>query len=648
VSEQPATAPVRTRHLWDYWRIIWEGRRILGTVVGVTLVVAILGTLALPKRYRAQTLVEFNLAQQVVVGGVTERSSARSVLDTEREFKTEFVKIDTRKMVEDAITQHDLTKAVPDLGRFKDPVGVLQHFVSADRLGQTNVAAITVSWSSPGEAALLANAVSETYVASDLNERVEAQKLRIEKYKETLGVKAGDRRAVIENELAIIKSGRPLDELLTLSTLKEKTSLATLWEQRGQAAKDLASASGVYGPASVEYREKSALVAQVDRQVKDALSAAVEELGRELKSLGGDPDAIAASQAPVTSLQQESNKEFEAELRKRVAEAEIIATFQESKARIIDPALPPRMPYTPKWPLNIMLALVVGFGFGGGLIFFKEYLDTTIKTLADVEQDLGLSLLCVVPLQDTDDQLDPIAKEALQTLRTGLLFASSARQDRVLLITASGPREGKTTLVRHLAEALAAAGEPVVVVDCDLRRGALSKLFKAARGQGLATFLAERKGRSLDEVLVKLSPNLALMPAGPLPPNPVDVISSPQFRQLLAELRERYRWVLVDSPPVGSVSDSILLANLADMVLMVLRHDTSDKEVVRRALTRLQGVGARIVGAALNGVDMSKAYNREYYYGRFYYGHYYGEESEAAGKDKPPSNPWTRLRKLLT
>ena len=641
-----AGAEKAPRHLWDYWRIIWEGRRILVTVLGVTLAVAILGTLLMPKRYTSEALTQIMLSQTVVLGAVSERSGSRSYFDEDRAFKTEFVKIKTHDTLMKAIDENGLREKVPRLGKLKEPAELLKRRLTIERLGQTNVASIAVSWSDPEEAALLANAVAETYVKSDLEARIAEMDARIARLRGSLTEKSGARKQVLERELAVIKSGRELDELLNLSTLKGSPTLAKLWEKLQEAKNELAVVRAQYGPAYPEVIAAGGKVREIERQVDDAVAAAVLDLENELRALGGDPTSIVPASTGGGSVQQESDEKLERDLQARVSQEEILKRTTEPQAKIIDRAVPARQASSPKWSLNLMLALIVGLGFGGGLVFFKDYLDTSVKTIDDVERALELPLLAVVPLQQEGAPPDKVAQEAYQTLRTGLLFASGGRRDRILLVTSSGPQEGKTTVVVNLAKALAAAGESVIVVDADLRKAQLTRALGGTRAKGLSTFLADASQRSWREVVTQVEPNLELLPTGPLPPNPVDLLGMQRFRELLQELRSSHQWVLIDSPPVSSVSDPVLLASLTEMVLVVMRHDHTDKDVARRALQRLSSVGARLVGAVLNGVDMQKAYNREYYYGRFFYGAYYGDDAPAQAKELGASATG-RMRKLL-
>jgi capsular exopolysaccharide synthesis family protein len=640
----PVSTPTSTdgagrtpRHLWDYWRIFWEGRRILGGTIGATLIVALVGTLLMPKRYSAEALVEVNLVQPAVLGSVIERGGARGFFDEDREFRTEFVKIKTKRMLDRAIEKEKLVDAVPDLAKSHAQAAILAHALDVDRLTQTNVAKITVSWGNPVEAAAIANAVATTYCAADLDERIEELNSRIARLEGSLEEKRGAGRDVIERDLATIKTNPPLETILGLSTMKANSNLQKLWTDLKDAERSISEMSGTFGAASAEMRNGLAVRDRIRSQIDDSRKVAVANLENEYRGLGGDPDAVKPQFHPITSTEQEINEKYTQQLLERLNDNKILLHTAEAKAHVIEPATAPANPYSPRLWLNLTLAIVVGLGFGGGYVLFRDFLDVSVKTLDDVEQDLGLNVLAVVPRHDTATP-DLVVKEAFQTLRTGLLFASGGRRSRVLLVTSGAPQEGKSTIVSQLARSIAAGGESVVVVDCDMRRGTVARQLgvkPGQSGQGLSNYLADASARSWKDVVVEAGPKLSVIPTGPVPPNPVDLLGLDRFRTLLHDLRGAYDWVILDSAPVSSVSDAVLLASLAEMIMVVVRHDTTDKEVIRRALQRVRAVGGHVIGAVLNDVDMSKTYNRDYYYGRFYYGSYYGKEDDASTPGKP-------------
>jgi capsular exopolysaccharide synthesis family protein len=617
------------RQVWDYWRIIREGWKILAACLLVTVTVAVVGTLLLPKRYRAEVLIEINLAPATILGSQVERGLSRSYFEQERAFKTEFVRMRTRDMLTRAIAVNDLDQKVPLLGRMRDPIDILQKLTRAEMHSQTNVARLSVSWTDPKAAATIANAIGETYVQSDLDERIQTLTQRQRRLEQSAVETSTTRRAQLQYELSVLERDTDLDTLMTLTSLSSNEELRRLKERQDTLRQELESLVQTHASNHPEVKAKRGQVGEVRRQVAGVVSAVRADVTEELDALGGPlPEAEYRRQESMT---REAGLSMQKDLLEKMQEHRAALELAEPKARIIDPALPPKRPYAPNLFLNLALAIVVGGGLGGGLVFFRDYLDVSVRSIDDVERDLGLNLLAVVPHRHAAAD-DRVVAEAFQTLRTGLLFASRGRRDRVLLVTSAGPQEGKSTVVADLARSLAGSGESVAVVDCDLRRPTAGRLFGVASERGLSNYLADASQADWRPFLQAIDGKLGVLPTGPIPPNPIDLLNLPRFAELLKGLKEGHDWVILDSPPASSVSDSVVLASQSDLLLLVIRHDHTDREVVRRSLGRLQGVGASIVGAVLNDVDMRKGYNRDYYYGRFYYGHYYGAEGSAGGR----------------
>ncbi|HEV8375992.1 MAG TPA: CpsD/CapB family tyrosine-protein kinase, partial [Candidatus Polarisedimenticolia bacterium] len=223
-----------------------------------------------------------------------------------------------------------------------------------------------------------------------------------------------------------------------------------------------------------------------------------------------------------------------------------------------------------------------------------------------------------------------------QTLRTSLLFSRKSRNKNLLLVTSAGPQEGKSTTLVNLAKTLAASGDRVALLDCDLRRPTIHLHLDLDKRHGMTNYILAPESESWRDYLKNSQvPNLHAMTSGPLPPNPPDIFGSDRFAQLLSELRMSFDWVLVDSPPVASLTDSILLASMSDMVAFVIRHNQTDKELVRRCISNIRSVNSNVIGAVLNHVDLERSSYRDYYYVGYYY---YGESRSAKGKGRkaPP------------
>jgi len=307
----------------------------------------------------------------------------------------------------------------------------------------------------------------------------------------------------------------------------------------------------------------------------------------------------------------------------RVGEIDLNRETLTNNIRLMDEAVLPAFPVRPRKALNLAAGLALGLFLGIGAVFFTDYLDNTIKTPEDIEQYLGLPLLSVVPRVRKETSAAIV--EAYQTLRTSVLFASKSRTLKTVLVTSSGAGEGKSTTIVNLAKALTSAGDRVILVDGDLRRPTIHDHLGLRREGGLTDhLLGSRKGEGgegYEEYLKQLpnSPNLDILTCGPIPPNPTELFGAAGFKELLAGLQQSYDWVLLDSPPVAALSDSLILGSMVDMVVLVIRHSNNDRETIRRSAKKLREVNANLIGAVLNDVDSTHATYKDHYYGNYDY-----------------------------
>jgi capsular exopolysaccharide synthesis family protein len=228
----------------------------------------------------------------------------------------------------------------------------------------------------------------------------------------------------------------------------------------------------------------------------------------------------------------------------------------------------------------------------------------------------------VIPQHDSSTE--KVITESYRSLRTSLLFSRNRKQGNIILVTSSIPQEGKSTTATNLAKALAESGEPTLLVDFDLRRGCIHKNLRLYREPGLADYCS--RDLRLDIVVQRTRfENMSAVASGKLPPNPPALIGSPSVERFFEECREQYTWIIVDAPPIASVTDSLLLAKLVDTVLVVVRHGEVDRKLARRCLNSLSKTEARLAGVLLNGVNPKQdSYHR-------YYG-YYQDQPEPEGK----------------
>lgn len=361
------------------------------------------------------------------------------------------------------------------------------------------------------------------------------------------------------------------------------------------------------------------------------------------ESLDLNQKAIAYS---VLNREVESARDMYDLLIKRFKETTLTEDMRTGNIRIIDRAEVPRVPIKPKKKLNLLLAIIVGLVAGIGLAFFFEYLDNTIKIPEDLKQHLNIAYLGPTPYinskgkgQEEGDMSPDLvclhspkstASESYRGIRTNLLFSSAGSAPQVILITSPGPREGKTITTSNLAITMAQAGSKVLVIDCDFRRPKIQRIFGLGRDQGMTNLLVGSDG--LEKTVVHSQiPNLDLLPCGPLPPNPSEMLGSDRMADLIAQLRKQYTRILIDSPPITAVTDSMILSKYVDGVVVVIRAGDTVRDVAKNSINQLQTVGAHILGGILNAVDIGKDKYYYYYYYQ-YYNYYYGDDGEKKKK----------------
>ncbi len=332
----------------------------------------------------------------------------------------------------------------------------------------------------------------------------------------------------------------------------------------------------------------------------------------------------------VLKRKAESSKEMYDLLVKRFKEASLTEDIKTVNVRVVDKSEVPDDPVKPKKKRNMLLAMVLGLFLGGGLSFFTEYLDDTLKTPEDVKEVLGLPFLGTIPKIKEEEKEktklcvrdDPksIISESYRSLRTNVLFSSADKSPKAILISSALTEEGKTTTAVNLGTAMAQAGSKTVLLGCDMRKPYLHKIFGFSRQQGLSNILTG--SAKISEVCLPTGiENLDIIPCGPIPPNPSELLGSRNMDFLIETLGQKYERIIMDSPPLTAVTDGSLLAKKCDGVILVVRAFLTSKQAVKAGLEQLQNVGAKILGVVFNSVDMEKegSYYSSYYYSYYYY-----------------------------
>jgi capsular exopolysaccharide synthesis family protein len=388
-------------------------------------------------------------------------------------------------------------------------------------------------------------------------------------------------------------------------------------------------------------------------------------LNQELDKQKGETNQMAGKLVEYNILKREAeaNKTLYDGLMTKLKETAISQGLRSSNIRVIDAAMIPSTPTRPAKARNIMLAFLIGLVGGIGLALLREYLDNTVKTPDDVEKLSRLPSLAVVPqfassngtakkqhlLQASaanghDKRIELVAQhlpksqmsEAFRALRTSLLLSQADHPPQVILVTSALPREGKTTAAANLAVTLAQLGDRTVLVDADLRKPGIGRLLNLGSGKhaGLSSYLAGVSSLDLVTIPHPTIPNLAAIPTGPLPPNPADLLSSHRFADAITELRTKYKFIVIDSPPVMAATDAVIVSVQTDGVLLVVRSGETPKEAFTRTRDLLNSVKCRILGVVLNAVDSRSP---DYYYSYRYYPYSYGygpQETAEASHDE--------------
>jgi polysaccharide biosynthesis transport protein len=458
--------------------------------------------------------------------------------------------------------------------------------------------------------------------------------------------------------------------------MQNNTFMNDLMKKRSESNAEYNDQLSQYGPnfpkvlrLQAQVKELDANIAKEKQNSLNALESDYREarqletrLVDELDQRKAEANAMAEKLVEYNILKREaeSYKTLYDGLLTKLKEANIAVGLKSTNIRLVDPAMIPSYPARPAKARNLALAFLVGLVGGVGLALLREYLDNTVKTPDDIEKLARLPSLAVVPQfvgsngngkraglfggghpasNGLDKRIELVAQhlpksqmsEAFRALRTSILLSQADHPPQVILVTSALPREGKTTAAANLAVTLAQLGDKTVLVDADLRKPGVGRLLNLTGGKyaGLSSYLAGVS--SLDLVIVPHPsiPNLAAIPTGPLPPNPADLLSSHKLAEAIAELRTKFKFIVVDSPPVMAATDAVILSVQTDGVLLVVRSGETPKAAFTRTRDLLATVKCHVLGVVLNAVDSNAP---DYYYSYRYYPYSYGYGPQEAAE----------------
>jgi len=355
----------------------------------------------------------------------------------------------------------------------------------------------------------------------------------------------------------------------------------------------------------------------VAKKKRDSLQANNDDAKKELQDMTALYTEYKTAKDEVTYLE-----DLIVKMRSRYFEEKAGIELVKSPATIYSEAEPEGKPAKPNVPLHLALGGVLGLMFGLGLAFFLEYMDTTVKNLDDVERYLGVPVLAVVPkdvgVLHRSSGFNPDA-EAYRILRTNIEFNRRNPDANCLSVVSGGAGEGKSTTMVNLAYVCAQGGYNVLLIDADLRRPSLHTHFDVSHATGLTNYLTADI-RLEDVVLRTQVENLFFLPSGLLPADSAGLLNSQRMADLIKEVKSRFDLVLIDSPPILGVSDASVLANLADMTMIVVQHRKLPRHMLMRVKQSVENVGGKVVGVVLNNVDLRS--DAQYQYYTSYYTYY--------------------------
>jgi polysaccharide biosynthesis transport protein len=481
-------------------------------------------------------------------------------------------------------------------------------------------------------------------------EFTEAQSVRMDKESIYRLVQAGDSDSItaaaqVQNSAKGSGATSLLLEKLREQEADLKIQLAVLNVQFGPAYPKLAQLRSqlqeVEAQMQVEMKKITARLRgdyQAALQRENMLRAALEMQKQEANKLNES-----AIEYTLLKRDVESNRALYEGLLEKLKEAGVTAGLRSNNFRIVDTARVPTSPSEPNLPRNIAFALALGLTTGVSLAFVMEGMDNTVRTPEQAQEISALPSLGMIPLGSrasteivskrrlslasskeavelvTQSRPKSQMAESYRSLRTSLLLTSVGGPPRVILVTSALPQEGKTTTSINLAIVLAQKGTRVLLMDSDLRRPSIHKTLGMGPRSGLSNVLTG--SFELDEAIIRstILPNLFLLPAGTPPPNPAELLASSKMKDVLAQLREEYDHIVIDTPPTLSVTDAVVISTSADRVVLVIRAGQTTKQALRRARDLLLQVSAKVCGVLMNAVDLNSP---DYYYYYEYQGKY--------------------------
>lgn len=445
----------------------------------------------------------------------------------------------------------------------------------------------------------------------------------------------------------------------SLSQVLESEGLGKLRDKLAELKAEYQQKLGIFKPGFPEMRQLQAQISELERLINngvltitDSIRLKYEETVRKeadirdkIAELEKQQVAYNDKNIQYTILKREvdSNRSQYDTLIAKMNEVGVSSELKTQNAAIVDLAPVPSRPYSPRLPINLAIALALFLALSAGIVYILELLNNTFTNTDQIEKELRLPVLGILPLveerdfaSNMNDQKSGLS-EAYRSLRTSLQFSGSDGAPKTLLVTSSEPAEGKSTTSFKLGQDFGILGARVLLVDADLRKPNLHRLFGMPNTMGLSNLLTNTIRREEIPSIFRATryPNVWVLTSGTIPPNPADLLSSPRMGKIVEQLCKSFDLIILDAPPIVGLSDAPILSRLAEGTLMVISTNQVTRKSAKAALKRLQSAGAHVVGAALSKFSVSKFdYNYAYKYMNYQY-YTYGTDAPALADASP-------------
>ena len=640
-------------HLIDYWKIVRKRLSLAVTVFCVVVASTLVYLLTATPIFEAHSRILITEDQS---RSVMNSELSQSMFNDQLRFETELQILGGDPIYEDVLTSLRLTSSSKGTEEYQQILNSLKNSVNCTRLRNTRLLAIEASSASSDTAALLVNAVVDVYINQYRSRNLESSRSTASWLNDQLidlEYKLKDSQQKLLDYISLekitfVSDGTGLESELKsdLFSAPDETLLEDLHTRLIQAKLSRDELLQRYRDKHERVLAAVANVAALEREYEAEKVRLESERGVLVdKIIEARRKGV---QYDILKRQVDTNKELYNLFIKKMQEVDLSESVGEGDIKVVEAASAPIFPARPKKKLVLLIGLMLGVFLGVGSTFAAEYMDRSLKSKEEIESLTGLPVLASVnTIDDIATQRDAAfshevdwndyfsnkayrkEQELFRVLRTNIKFSDLKDKAKVILVTSGSPGEGKTTVASRLAVNMSSAGERVLLMDCDLRKPMVHKIFDLKNQMGVTNLIvADQYDSQLFHFNVVK--NFDVITCGPIPAQPAELIENSRIKDVLSQLCGEYDRIIIDSPPVATVIDAALLATFADGVLLVVDPGSSDRRILKQAQGQLEKVGAKILGLVLNKISEDKE-GYYYYYSYYHNSDYYGQDDGEGG-----------------